>query len=753
MTPTNTTDLKSDPAIQQKIADLMAQMTVEEKAGQLTQFFYFGHLRDLPPGDGFGSEQPLGVEAALAQGGAGSLLFVRDAAESNRLQRMAVGETRLGIPVLFGFDVVHGLHTILPVPIALAASWDPDLVERGQTVAARESRAVGIHWTFAPMLDIARDPRWGRIIEGSGEDPYLSAIMAAAQVHGFQGISLADPDRIVAGPKHYVGYGDSLGGRDYDEVNLSDYELHNVYLPPFQAAIDAGAANVMTAYMALNGVPATGNPWLLTEVLRDELGFDGWVVSDANAVRSLMTHEFAADLTDAGVRALNAGCDMEMAIFDPAFSRLPDALVEGRITEEQLDTSVRRILEVKHQLGLFNAPYVDEDRAAEVLGDASHRDIAREAAERCAVLLKNDGGLLPLDPAALASVAVIGPMADSRRDTLGPWCFAFDLDETITILDGLQAELGDSVQVTYAPGYRVPERPTQSIFDLFPGNRPVDPDDFDDAAEFDRAVQVAADADVAIVVVGEWQHMVGEQASRASLSLPGRQLELLQRVSETGTPVVVLVMNGRPLDLRWAAEHVPAILDVWYPGTRGGEAVANLLVGKAVPGGKLPFTWPRSAEHAPMIYSHLRSHDPDKQGERYWDEPSTPLFPFGHGLSYTTFEYGNLMLSADRIAVGQVLTVAVDITNTGAVAGDAVVQLYLHQRHGRAARPVRELKGFSRVHLEPGARTTVNFEVGPDELRYWHALERDWVIDTTTWDVYVGGDSTASLQATFETTE
>ena len=364
-----------------------------------------------------------------------------------------------------------------------------------------------------------------------------------------------------------------------------------------------------------------------------------------------------------------------------------------------------------------------------MLADSTHRDVAREAAERCAVLLKNEGGLLPLDPAALTSVAVIGPMADSRRDTLGPWCFAFDLDETVTIVDGLRSELGDAVQVTYAPGIRIADRPTFSIFDHFPGNRPTDPDDFDDSSEFDRAVQTAANADVAIVVVGEWQHMVGEQASRASLSLPGRQLELLQRVSETGTPVVVLVMNGRPLDIRWAAEHVPAILDVWYPGTRGGEAVANLLVGKAVPAGKLPFTWPRSAEHLPMIYSYLRSHDPDKQAERYWDEPSTPLFPFGHGLSYTSFDYDNLKLDRSRVAVGDSLNVSVEITNTGRVGADEVVQLYLHQRHGRAARPVRELKGFSRIHLDPGERKTVTFPVGPAELRYWHSLERDWVID------------------------
>ena len=743
-----------ESTVGERVEALLAQMTVEEKAGQLTQYFYFGHLRNLPPGEGdqLGPEQPLGVEEALSKGAAGSLLFVRDAAEANRLQRLAIEGSRLGIPLLFGFDVIHGLRTILPVPIALAASWDPVIAERGQAVAAREARAVGISWTFAPMIDIARDPRWGRIIEGAGEDPYLGAAMAAAQVRGFQGETLGDPDRIVAGPKHFVGYGAALGGRDYDEVSLSDYELHNVYLPPFQAAIEAGAGNVMTAYMALNGVPATGHTWLLSELLRDELGFTGWVVSDANAVRNLQTHGFARDLADAGVRALVAGCDMEMAIVDPAFSHLPEAVADGQISEAQLDASVRRVLEVKARLGLLDDPYVDEQRAEQVLSDPTHREVAREAAERSAVLLKNDGRLLPLDPTALGSVAVIGPLAASRRDILGPWCFAFDLDETVSIVDGLRAKLGGRVRVEYAPGMRPAERPTMSIFDLFPGNRPEDPVDFDDDTELQRAVDLAAAADVAVVVAGEWQHMVGEQGSRASLELPGRQLELLQRVVETGTPVVLLVMNGRPLDLRWAAEHVPAILDIWYPGTRGGEAVANLLVGDAVPGGKLPFTWPRSVGQVPMISSHLVSHEPEKQHERYWDEPSTPLFPFGHGMSYASFRYDNLTLDRDHMAASEMLTVSVEVTNTGKVDADEVVQLYLHQRFGRAARPVRELKGFQRVTIPAGETRRVELGLGPAELRYWHALERDWVIDAATFDVWVGGDSTASLGTSFEVT-
>jgi beta-glucosidase len=743
----------TDPAINARVDELLAAMTVEEKAGQLTQYFYFGSLQDadagpteeLPP-----SQQAAAVEAALARGEVGSLLFVTDPAETNRLQRLAVEGNRHGLPALFGFDVVHGLRTILPVPIAMAASWDPATIERGQTVAAREARAVGIHWTFAPMVDIARDPRWGRIIEGAGEDPFLGCAVAAAQVRGFQGPHLGAEEHVIAGPKHFAGYGAALGGRDYDEVNLSDYELWNVYFPPFQAALAAGAGNVMTAYMDLNGVPATGNRWLFHDVLRGTFGFEGFVVSDANAVRNLLTHGFAADLTDAGARALNTGVDMEMAIADPAYAHLPEAVQNGVVDVDTLDAGVRRVLEAKLRLGLVDNPFVDEDRARAVLGDPAHREVARVAAERSAVLLRNEAGLLPLDPAPSGAIAVIGPLADSRRDTLGPWCFDYDLDETVTVLDGIRTRAGEDARVTYAPGLRPTQRPTPSIFDVHGNNRPEDPQDFDDDAEFQRAVDVARAADVAVVVVGEWQVMVGEQASRSTLELPGRQLELLQAVSATGTPVVLLVMNGRPLDLQWAAENVPAVLEIWYPGTQGGTAVANLLFGDVSPGGKLPFTWPRHVGQVPMIYSHTLSHEPANQAARYWNAPSTPLFPFGHGLAYAPFAYRDLVVDQATIAPGATVTVSAVVTNVGDRAADEVVQLYIHQRSGSASRPVRELKGFERVGLTAGESRTVRFTLGPAELRYWSAAGHDWVLDPSTFDVWVGGDSTAALATTFE---
>jgi beta-glucosidase len=645
--------------------------------------------------------------------------------------------------------VIHGLRTIFPVPIAMAASWDPSIVERAQAVAAREARAVGIHWTFAPMVDIARDPRWGRMIEGAGEDPYLGAAMGVAQVRGFQGPELGAADHIIAGPKHFAGYGAALGGRDYDEVNLSDAELWNVYFPPFRAAIAAGAGNVMTAYMDLNGIPASGNRWLFHDVLRERWGFRGFVVSDANAVRSLVTHGFAADLGDAAARAVKVGVDLEMAIADPAYAHLPDALDAGAVTEAALDACVRRILEAKLRLGLLDDPFVDEDAARTVLADPAHRDVAREAAQRSVVLLRNEGGLLPLDAASLTSVAVLGPLAASPRDTIGPWCFDFDLAETVTVLDGIRTRVGEAVRVDHAPGVRPVQRAFPSIFDMFAGNAPEEPEGFEEDAELARAVELARAADVAVVVVGEWQNQIGENASRASLDLPGRQLELLQAVHATGVPVVLLVMAARPVDLRWAADHVPAILDIWYPGTQGGAAVADVLFGAVSPGGRLPYTWPRAIGHVPMIYAHTTSHDPENQGKRYWDEASTPLFPFGHGLSYATFEFADLAVDRPAIAAGESLTVSAMMRNASERVGDEVVQLYVHQRNGTASRPVRELKGFRRLTLQGGESRTVEFTLGPDELRYWNAAARDWVIDAATFDVWVGGDSTAALGATF----
>jgi beta-glucosidase len=414
---------------------------------------------------------------------------------------------------------------------------------------------------------------------------------------------------------------------------------------------------------------------------------------------------------------------------------------------------VRRVLEAKLRMGLFDEPYIDENRAREVLADPAHREVARIAAERSAVLLRNEGEVLPLDAGSLSSIAVIGPLADSERDTIGPWVFDYDLDETVTVLEGIRSKVGEATRVDYAPGVRVAHRVYASMFDMFGGNRPEDPHGFDAEAEFQRAVDLAREADVAVVAVGEWQNMIGEAASRSSLELPGHQLELLQAVVETGTPTVLLVLNGRPLDLRWASEHVPAILDIWYPGTQGGAAVANLLFGDVSPGGRLPFTWPRTVGQVPMVYSHTRSHEPENQWRRYWDEESTPLFPFGHGLSYGRFSYANLSLDQTTVGRDDTLTVSVDVTNTADRQADEVVQLYIHQRHGSAARPVRELKGFQRISIEPGESRTIQFSLRPAERRYWNAAIRDWVTEASTFDVWVGGDSTATLSTTFEVTE
>lgn len=757
-----------------RVEALIARMTPEEKAGQLTQLFAFDYLPQAM------------IEDAVAKGRVGSLLYVKDAATCNRLQKLALETSRLKIPLLIGNDIVHGAATVFPVPLALSASWDPALVEAVQAASAREARAFGIHWTFAPMLDIARDPRWGRIVESAGEDPYLGAVMGAAQVRGFQGERLGAPDHLIAGPKHFAGYGAALGGRDYDEVNLSDNELWNVYLPPFQAAVRAGAGNIMSAYMGLNGVPAAANRWLLTDVLRRDWRFEGFVVSDADGVKNLVTHGLAFDLQDAAARALNAGLDMEMAfawhLEDAAFTRLPAALKAGQITRAQLDAAVRRVLTIKMRMGLFDNPYVDPRAAARFANFSPHRELARQAAQRSAVLLRNDvlfrndmtrhddtgepdaaksraqntsgTALLPLSAQRLRSIAVVGPLADSHRDILGPWVFhQADRNNALSVLAGIRAKIaekGAPARVDYAPGVEMPERVFPSPFDqLFPPEPKPEP--FDVRAEFDKAVTLAQHADVAIVVLGESQNQVGENASRSSLSFPGDQQRLLEAVAATGTPVVLVVMSARPLDLRWAKEHVPAILDIWYPGIEGGAATANLLFGDAVPGGRLPFNWPRDVGQVPIPYAQLLSQAPDAAGRRYWNEESTPLYPFGYGLSYAAFAYSNVRIDKARVRVGEQVVVSVDVRNTGAVAADETAQLYLHQRHGSAARPRRELKGFQRISLAPGETRTLRFSLGPDALRYWSAARRDWVLESSVFDVWVGSDSTAAAKTQFET--
>jgi beta-glucosidase len=727
-----------DTEVRARADALIEKMTPEEKAGQITQYFDFQYA---PP-------ESKRVEDEMAAGRAGSLLFVTDPAQLDRLQRIAVEKTRLKIPVLFGFDVIHGLRTIMPVPIAMAASWDPKLGEDGQTVAAAEARAVGLHWTFAPMVDIARDPRWGRIVEGAGEDPYLGAAMAAAQVRGFQGDYIGSPGHIIAGPKHFAGYGGALGGRDYDETDLSDSQLWNVYLPPFKAAVDAGAGNIMSAYMGLNGVPASGNHWLLTDVLRKEWGFKGFVVTDAGAAHDLFTHGLAANKPEAGVRALQAGVDLEMSppFGESVFKTLPQSLADGKVSMADVDNAVRRVLEAKIRMGLFEKPFVDLKQAKRVLADPQHRVVSRTAAERTAVLLRNEGHLLPLDISKLKSIAVIGPMADSARDTLGPWVFDHDIAETITVLAGIKARAGKNVRVNYSPGVTMPARLHASIFDSNPATAAKHEEV--GAGELTHAIALAKEADVTVLVLGEKQNMIGEQASRSSLDLPGRQQELLDAVIATGKPVVVLLMTGRPLDLK---ESKPgALMVIWYPGSQGGAAVANLLFGGVSPGGKLPYTWPRNIGQIPLPYAHLTSHQPKTGEQRYWNEPNSPRYPFGFGMSYSTFEFSNLKVERQKIAPGESLPVSVDVRNTGGRVADEVAQLYIHQRYGTSARPVRELKGFQRVTLKPGETRTIRFTLTAAELTYWTSAKRAWVQDETTYDVYVGNSSQAALTTTFE---
>ena len=727
----------ADAKVKARVEALLAKMTLEEKVGQCEQIAGAAIFPGAPKPD-----------ETIARGGAGSVLWLNETKKFNELQKIAVEKSRLGIPVLFGLDVIHGYRTIFPVPLAMAASWDPSVHERAATVAARESRAAGLHWTFAPMLDIARDARWGRIVEGAGEDPYLGAAMAAAQVRGFQGTTLGAPDRVLASAKHFAGYSGADGGRDYDPSYLPDAQLYNVYFPPFKAAVDAGVGTVMSAYMDLNNVPAAGNKWLLTDVLKRDWGFKGFVITDAMAAGSLVTQHFARDRKDAAFRAFTAGNEMEMA--SGLYPEHLAALVkEGKVTTAQLDAAVRRILEIKVRMGLFENPYVDEAKAAQIIGAPEHHEEARLAAQRSMVLLRNEGKTLPLST-SLRSVAVIGPLADSMTATEGSWMVFGHTPAATTVLAGLKAKLPGAT-VAYAPGPEI-RRDFPSMFDaMFPGGNKPPQSAADSDAAFQKALDAAKGAEVVIAVMGEEANMAGEAASRASLDLPGRQEELLKAVVALGKPVVLVLLNGRPLSVNWAAEHVPAILEAWEPGSEGGHAVADVLFGDVNPGGKLPVSFPRSGAQAPIYYARTTTHAPDGSPfagkSRYWDLLSTPLYPFGYGLSYTTFSYANLKPATAQVKVGGKVAVSVDVTNSGSVAGDEVVQLYVHQRAGSDSRPGRELKGFRRVSLKPGETQTVTFTLGPDELRYWSSSQRKWVQDAEAFDLWAGGDSNASLHA------
>lgn len=739
--PQGIAQLTDDEAIHRRASELVAKMTVEEKVGQLNQVS--GQSNPGPSRNN--------LDSAIEQGQVGSILWLVDVSEINRLQHLAVEKTRLHIPLLVGNDVVHGRQTLFPVPLAMASSWDPQVVEQAQRASAEDARATGINWTFAPMVDIARDARWGRIVEGAGEDPYLGAAMARAQVRGFQGATW-DRQSVLACAKHFAGYGAAEGGRDYDSSDVPETLLRNVYLIPFHAAEEAGVGSFMSAYMDLNDVPGAGNRWLLHEVLRKEWGFKGFVVSDALAVNGLVTHGYARDPKDAAYKALTAGLNMDMDS-RTFITQVPALVAEGKITPDQLDQAVLPIIEVKIRLGLFEQPYVDETKSNAMLERTSTRELTRKLAGRSMVLLKNENRTLPLSR-SLMSVAVIGPLGETPLDMGENQDAIKSPSDTraVTLLAGLKSAFPNAhMEVVDGPQlHRVYPKP----FGIPEKSKP-DPTQAEIEAWIEKAVASAKRSDVVVAAMGESATMISELSSRATLDLPGIQEQMLEAVAATGKPVVLVLINGRPLDIRWAEEHVPAILETWYSGSEGGNAIADVLSGRVNPGGKLPVSWPRMSGQEPLYYNHNLTHLPEDSADftsRYWDISSKPLYPFGYGLSYSTFKFSNLRLSTSKINTSGKTEASVEVTNTSDIPGDEVAEIYVHQRAGSASRPVRELKGFQRIALVPHETQTLKFSLGPDELRFWSSQTKAWAVEPGVFDVWAGGDSTASLHAEYEVT-
>ncbi|MEK6336097.1 MAG: glycoside hydrolase family 3 N-terminal domain-containing protein [Acidobacteriota bacterium] len=714
--------LRASPSqadIEKKIDALLARMTLAEKLGQLQQL----------DGEANGNFRPEHREL-VRKGLLGSTLNVRGAQRTNELQRIAMEESRLKIPMLFGFDVIHGYRTIFPVPLGEASSWDPAVAERSAAIAAAEARSAGVHWTFAPMLDIARDARWGRIVEGAGEDPFLGAAMGRARVRGFQGRDYSAADKVLACAKHWVAYGAAEGGRDYNTTDMSERTLREVYFPPFKAAVDEGVGTFMSSFNDLNGVPASANPFTLTKVLRGEWKFDGFVVSDYTAVEELMKHGLAADEPEAVRLALNAGVEMEMV------SRLygkhaAELLRSGQLTQATIDEAVRRILRIKMRLGLFEHPYADEARERSVIFSQEHQAAARQIAARSMVLLKNQGETLPLSK-TVKSIAVIGPLADSQKDMIGSWTGDGKPEEAVTLLAGIKQKVSPQTKVVYARGCELP---------------------CDSAEGFEEAARAARGADFTIVAVGESAEMSGEAASRSSLDLPGKQLDLVRAIHSSGSPYAVVLMNGRPLTINWIAENTPAILETWFAGTEAGNAIADVLFGDVNPGGKLPVTFPRNVGQEPLYYNHLNTGRPpdinNKYTSKYLDVAWTPLFPFGYGLSYTQFGITNLQLSAQRIRANDKLTVSVQVENMGKRTGDEVVQLYIRDVAASMTRPVKELKGFQRVTLKPGEKRLVEFLLSGEQLGFWNR-EMRFVVEPGEFKVMVGTNSVDLIETKFE---
>ena len=723
---------------------LMGKMTLEEKLGQL----------NLPAsGDiitGAGSNNNIG--AKIKEGKVGGLFNIKGVAKIRDVQKIAVEQSRLKIPLIFGMDVIHGYQTVFPIPLGMSCSWDMALVEKSARIAAQEASADGICWTFSPMVDIARDPRWGRMSEGSGEDPYLGSQIAQAMVKGYQGDDLRKNNTIMACVKHFALYGAGEAGRDYNTVDMSRIRMYNEYLPPYRASVDAGAGSVMTSFNEIDGVPASANKWLMTDLLRKEWGFKGFVVTDYTAI-SEMTDHGLGNLKEVSALALRAGVDMDM-VSDGLLTTIKPSLDEGKVTQQEIDQACRRILEAKYKLGLFEDPYryCDVKRAKTEIFTPENRKVAREVAAQTFVLLKNDQHILPLQ--GKGTIALIGPLANNRENMTGTWSVAADFAKSVSLLDGLKNAVGTQAKVLYAKGTNVV---SDSLLDarisIF--GKPTQWDKRSQKEMIAEAVAVAMKSDVVIAAVGESAEMSGEASSRSDISLPENQRELLDALLATGKPVVMVLFTGRPLTISWEKANVPAILNVWFAGSEAGDAIADVLFGKVNPSGKLSATFPQNVGQIPIYYNHKNTGRPLPEGKwfqkfrsNYLDVSNDPLFPFGFGLSYTTFDYKNLKLSNPTLTNDGKLTVSVEVTNSGKYDGAEVVQLYLRDLVGSITRPVKELKGFQKIFLKKGETRTIEFTLTEKDVRFYNT-NLQFVSEPGDFKVFMGTSSVSTLEASF----
>jgi beta-glucosidase len=733
-----------DPKMKTFIDQLMGKMTMEEKLGQL----------NLPAsGDiitGAGSSNDIGKK--IKDGQVGGLFNIKGVAKIRDVQKIAVEQSRLKIPLIFGMDVIHGYQTVFPIPLGLSCSWDMSLIEKSARLAAQEASADGICWTFSPMVDIARDPRWGRMSEGSGEDPFLGSHIARAMVRGYQGDDLRKNNTIMACVKHFALYGAGEAGRDYNTVDMSRIRMYNEYLPPYKAAVDAGAGSVMSSFNEIDGIPASANRWLMTELLRNQWGFNGFVVTDYTAISEMIEHGIG-DLKTVSALSLHAGVDMDM-VSEGLLTTLKKSLDEGKVTQQEIDLACRRVLEAKYKLGLFDDPYryCDLNRAKKEIFTPANRQVAREIAAQTLVLLKNDNQTLPLQ--AKGTIALVGPLANNRENMTGTWSVAGNFDKSVSLLDGLKKALGTQANIIYSKGTNVVSDPELdarvSVF-----GKPTQWDKRSQKDMIAEAVAAAQKADVVIAAVGESAEMSGEASSRSDINLPQNQKELLEALKATGKPVVMVLFTGRPLTIGWEKANMPAILNVWFAGSEAGDAIADVLLGKVNPSGKLTATFPQNVGQIPLYYNHKNTGRPLAEGKwfqkfrsNYLDVSNDPLFPFGYGLSYTTFGYKNLKLSSQTIDKNGKLTVSVDVTNTGNYDGAEVVQLYLRDMVGSVTRPVKELKGFQKVFLKKGETKTVEFTLTEPDLRFYNS-ELQWVSEPGDFKVFVGTSSANTMEAQF----